>query len=51
LFCHSRHQAGVSGFRLDSHTMKRGEFIVKCSYQSATRCSNSLHMHLDSSEC
>ena len=25
LFCHSRHQVGVSGFRIDSHTIKRGE--------------------------
>ena len=28
LFCHSRHQVGVSGFRIDSHTMKRGEIHV-----------------------
>jgi hypothetical protein len=25
LFCHSRHLVGVSGFRIDSRTMKRGE--------------------------
>ena len=25
LFCHSRHQVGVSGFRIDSHTIKMGE--------------------------
>ena len=25
LFCHSRHQVGVSGFRIDRRTMKRGE--------------------------
>ena len=24
------------------------KLVVKCGYQSATRCSNSLHMHLDS---
>jgi hypothetical protein len=23
LFCHSRHLVGVSGFRIDSHTIKR----------------------------
>ena len=23
------------------------KLIVKCGYQSATRCSNSLHLHLD----
>jgi hypothetical protein len=25
LFCHLRHQVSVSGFRIDSHTIKRGE--------------------------
>ena len=25
LFCHSRHQVGVSTFRIDSRTIKRGE--------------------------
>jgi hypothetical protein len=25
LFCHSRHLVGVSGFKIDSRTMKRGE--------------------------
>jgi hypothetical protein len=25
LFCHSRHQVGVNGFRIDSRTIKRGE--------------------------
>ena len=25
LFCHSRHQVGVSEFRIDSRTMKRSE--------------------------
>jgi hypothetical protein len=31
--------------------LERGEkLLVKCGYQSATRSSNSLHMHLDSSE-
>jgi hypothetical protein len=25
LFCHSRHQMGLSGFRIDSRTIKRGE--------------------------
>ena len=25
LFCHSRHQVGVSEFRIDSRTIKRGE--------------------------
>ena len=27
------------------------KLISKCGYQSATRCSNSLHMHLDLVEC
>jgi hypothetical protein len=27
LFCHSRHQMGVSGFRIDSRTIKRGETL------------------------
>jgi hypothetical protein len=27
LFCHSRHQMGVSGFRIDSCTIKRGETL------------------------
>jgi hypothetical protein len=35
LFCHSRHQVGVSGFRIDSRTIKRGETchemrLLKC---------------------
>ena len=51
LFCHSRHQVGVSGFRIERRTIKRGKTCVKYGYQSATRCSNSLHMHLDSNEC
>ena len=25
LFCHLRHQVSVSGFRIDSHTIKRGD--------------------------
>ena len=25
LFCHSRHQVGVSGFMIDSRTIKRGD--------------------------
>jgi hypothetical protein len=25
LFCHSRHQVGVSGFRIDIRTIKRGK--------------------------
>jgi hypothetical protein len=25
LFCHSRHQVGVSRFRIDSHTIKMGD--------------------------
>ena len=29
LFCHSRHQVGVSGFRIDSRTMKRGEILCE----------------------
>ena len=36
-------------FRIDSRTIKRGETRIECGYQSATRCSNSLHMHLGSS--
>ena len=51
LFWHSRHQVGVSVFRIDSHTIKRSETRREIGYQSATRCSNSLYMHLDSSEC
>ena len=39
----------VITFRFDSHTIKRVKLVSKCSYQSATRCSNSLHMHLGSS--
>ena len=50
LFCHSRHQVGVSGFRIDSRTMKRGEIHKEMRLSSATRSSNSLHMHLDPSE-
>ena len=29
LFWHSRHQAGVSVFRIDSHTIKRGETRIE----------------------
>ena len=29
LFCHSRHQVGVSGFRIDSCTIKRRESQLK----------------------
>jgi hypothetical protein len=36
LFCHSRHQVGVSGFRIDSHTTKRRESRLK-RLSSATR--------------
>ena len=39
----------VITFRIDSRTIKRGETRIKCGYQSTTRCSNSLHMHLGSS--
>jgi hypothetical protein len=51
LFWHSRHQVGVSVFRIDSRTIKRGETrheirLSKCHWRS-----NSLHMYLDSSEC
>ena len=38
----------VITFRFDSHTIKTGETLSKYGYQSATRCSNSLHMHLGS---
>ena len=31
LFCHSRHLVGVSRFRIDSHTMKRGQ--IDCEMQ------------------
>jgi hypothetical protein len=51
LFWHSRHLVGVSVLRIDRCTIKRVKLVVKCRYQSATRCSNSLYMHLDSSEC
>ena len=33
LFCHSRHQVGVSGFRIDSRTMKRGK--IHCEMRSS----------------
>ena len=46
----SRHLASVITFRIDSCTIKRGETRIEFGYQSGTRCSNSLHMHLDSSE-
>ena len=36
LFCHSRHQVGVSRFRIDSRTIKRGESQLK-RLSSATR--------------
>ena len=36
LFCHSRHLVGVSGFRIDSRTIKRGESWLK-RLSSATR--------------
>ena len=36
-------------FRIDSRTIKRVKLVSKCGYQSVTRCSNSLHMHLGSS--
>ena len=39
----------VITFSIDSRTIKRVKLISKCGYQSATRCSNSLHMHLGSS--
>ena len=29
LFCHSRYLVGVSGFRIDSRTMKRGEILCE----------------------
>ena len=37
-------------FRVDSRTIKRGETRIEIRYKSATRCSNSLHMHLESIE-
>ena len=46
----SRHLASVITFRIDSRTIKRGETRIEYCYQSVTRYSNSLHMHLDSSE-
>ena len=49
LFWRSRHLVSVITFRIDSHTIKRVKLVSKCGYQSATRCSNSLHMHLGSS--
>ena len=33
-------------FRFNSRTIKRVKLVSKCGYQSATRCSNSLHMYL-----
>ena len=32
LFCHSRHLAGVSEFRIDNHTIKRGKIFSCNSY-------------------
>ena len=51
LFWWSRHLESVITFSIDSRTIKGVKLIVKCDYQSATRFSNPLHMHLDSSEC
>ena len=28
LFCYSRHQVGVSVFRIDSHTIKKSEILL-----------------------
>ena len=39
----------IETLKIDSRTIKRGETRIECGYQSATRCSNSLHMHLGSS--
>ena len=39
----------VITFRIDSRTIKRVKLVLKCGYQSATRCYNSLHVHLGSS--
>jgi hypothetical protein len=36
LFCHSKHQVSVSGFRIDSRTIKRGESRLK-QLSNATR--------------
>ena len=36
LFCHSRHIVGMSGFRIDSRTIKRGKSWLKW-LSSATR--------------
>jgi hypothetical protein len=41
----------VITFRIDGRTIKRGKTRIEIRLSSATRCSNSLHMHLDSSEC
>jgi hypothetical protein len=42
---------GVSDLGLIAVLLRGVKLIMKCSCQSFTRCSNSLHMHLDSSEC
>ena len=49
VFCRSRLLASVITFMIDSRTIKRVKLVSECGYQSATRCSNSLHMHLGSS--
>ena len=42
LFWHSRHQVGVSVFRIDSHTIKRGEThrnaVIKVPLDALTHC-------------
>ena len=35
--------------RLKAILLRGVKLVLKCGYQSATRCSNSLHMHLGSS--
>ena len=46
-----RHLVSVIKFRIISALLRGVKLVAKCGYQSVTRCSNSLHMHLDSSEC
>jgi len=43
LFCHLRHLEGVSGFRIDNHTIKRGNLYLQW-LSSATKCESLLHL-------
>ena len=45
LFCHSRHQVGVSGFTIDNRTIKRGNLQLQW-LSSATKYETHLHLHI-----